>query len=157
MATKNSRGIRWGLFAVAVLLVGVTSVWALSLPGMGKYQKATVVNGVVTIPVAKVSDGEAHFYRFTDGGKDIGFFIVKGSDGALHTAFDACDVCYKEKKGYVRQGDAMICKNCNRQFATNRIGPHAVGGCNPSYLPSTTSGGSVVIKAADLQAGARYF
>ena len=38
------------------------------------------VNGAVTVPVATVSDGKAHFYRFDDGGKEISFFVVKGSD-----------------------------------------------------------------------------
>ena len=157
MTSKNSKQIRWGVVVIVALLVGVTSVFAFSLPGMGKYQKAKAVNGVVIIPVAKVSDGAGHFYRFTDNGKEIGFFIIKGSDGAFHTAFDSCDVCFKEKKGYFQQGDFMVCKNCNQRFASNRIGPHAVGGCNPSYLASATFGSNVVINAADLQAGAKYF
>ncbi len=157
MSSINSKQIKWGVVSLVALLVGVTSVFAFNLPGMGKYQKTKAVNGVVTIPAAKVSDGAAHFYKFTDNGKEIGFFIVKGADGALHTAFDSCDVCYKEKKGYVQQGDSMVCKNCNQRFATTKIGPHAVGGCNPSYLPSTSGGGNVVIKSSDLQAGAKYF
>lgn len=157
MSSINSKQIKRGVVVVAALLVAVTSVFAFSLPGMGKYQKVKAANGVVTIPAAKVSDGTAHFYKFTDNGKEIGFFIVKGGDGALHTAFDSCDVCYKEKKGYVQQGDSMVCKNCNQRFATTKIGPHAVGGCNPSYLPSASAGGNVVIKATDLQAGAKYF
>gem|GEM_PF-3703360 len=48
-------------------------------------------------------------------------------------------------------------KQCNRKFDKNRIGPHAVGGCNPSYLPSRQAGGNVIISVADLKAGARYF
>ncbi len=157
MASNNSKQIRWGGIVIVALLVGVTSVFAFSLPGMGKYQKVKVVNGAVSIPVAKVSDGEAHFYKFSDGGKDIGFFIIKGADGALHTAFDSCDVCFREKKGYFQQGDFMVCKNCGKSFATTRIGPHAVGGCNPSYLASSTDGGNVVIRSTDLQSGAKYF
>lgn len=157
MKSSNSKRIVWVAAIVGALLVAVVSAFALTIPGMGKYQKAKVVNGVVTIPVAKVSDGAAHFYRFADGGKDIGFFIIKGTDGALHTAFDSCDVCFREKKGYFQQGDFMVCKNCNQRFATTRIGPHAIGGCNPSYLPSTTDGSNVVFRAVDLQAGAKYF
>lgn len=157
MKSTQSKRVVWVAVIIGTLLLGAAGVFAFNLPGMGKYQKVKVVSGVVTIPVAKVSDGEAHFYRFTDGGKEIGFFIIKGADGALHTAFDSCDVCFKEKKGYVQQGDFMVCKNCNQRFATTRIGPHAVGGCNPSYLVSSTEGNNVVIRAADLQAGARYF
>ncbi len=157
MKSSKSKRIVWVAAIVGALLVVVVSAFALNIPGMGKYQKAKVVNGVVTIPVAKVTDGAAHFYKFTDGGKDIGFFIIKGADGALHTAFDSCDVCFREKKGYFQQGDFMVCKNCGKSFATTRIGPHAVGGCNPSYLASSTDGGNIVIRLSDLQSGAKYF
>ncbi|WP_243371977.1 DUF2318 domain-containing protein [Geotalea sp. SG265] len=150
-------GLRLGIFTGLLILVGVATVFALNIPGFSKVEKVKAVNGVVSIPVAKVSDGEAHFYRIKEGGKDIGFFIVKGADGALHTAFDSCDVCYKAKKGYEQKGDFMVCKNCNQRFAIAKIGPHAVGGCNPSYLPSTIQGGSVIIKSGDLQSGAKYF
>ncbi|MSM38125.1 MAG: DUF2318 domain-containing protein [Geobacter sp.] len=131
--------------------------YALNLPGFGKYQKVTPVNGMVSIPVAKVNDGKAHFYAINEGGKEVAFFLVKAADGSLKTAFDACDVCYKEKKGYEQNGDAMVCKNCKMKFATSKIGPHAVGGCNPSYLPSRPAGANIVISVADLRAGARYF
>lgn len=157
MKSTESKRVVWVAVIVGALLIGAASVFAFNLPGMGKYQKVKVANGVVAIPVAKVSDGAAHFYKFSEGGKEIGFFIIKGADGALHTAFDSCDVCFREKKGYVQQGDFMVCKNCNQRFATTRIGPHAVGGCNPSYLASSTDGNNVVIRATDLQAGARYF
>ena len=149
--------LKWALLTVVALLVGVGAVFALNIPGLGKGEKIKPVNGAVTIPIAKVSDGEAHFFRYDDGGKDIGFFVVKGSDGVLHTAFDACDVCFREKKGYVQQGEFMICKNCNRKFAVVRIGPHAIGGCNPSYLPAQQSGSNVVISVNDLRSGTRFF
>ncbi len=157
MKSTKSKRVVWVAVIVGALLIGAVSVFALNIPGMGKYQKVKVVNGAVSIPVAKVSDGTAHFYKFTDGGKDIGFFIVKGADGALHTAFDSCDVCFREKKGYFQQGDFMVCKNCNQRFATTRIGPHAVGGCNPSYLAASSDGSNIVIRVSDLQAGTRYF
>ncbi len=145
------------IVASMVLALGAGAASALTLPGFGKCEKVKAVNGVVTIPAAKVNDGKAHFYRFSDGGKEISFFLVKGSDGSVKSAFDACDVCYKEKKGYDQQGNSMICKNCNRKFAIDRIGPHAIGGCNPSYLPHREAGGNIVISVADLKGGARFF
>lgn len=142
---------------VGALLVAVVSAFALNIPGLGKFQSVKAVNGSVTIPLAKVSDGKAHYYHFEDGGKKIAFVVVKGSDGAYRTAFDACDSCFREKKGYEQKGSVLVCKNCNRQFAIDRIGPHEVGGCNPSYLPSKASAKSITFSAADLKAGARYF
>ena len=149
--------IKWSVLTVAALLLGVGAVFAFNIPGMGKCEKVKPVNGAITISLAKVSDGQAHYYRIADGGKEIDFFVVKGSDGALHSAFDACDVCFQEKKGYVQQGDFMICKNCNKKFAIVRIGPHTIGGCNPSYLPHKQSAGNIVISIKELKTGARFF
>jgi uncharacterized membrane protein len=149
--------VKWTLLVAVALLVVIGAVFAPNIPGLGKSEKVKPVNGEVTIPVAKVSDGQAHFYRIEDGGKEIRFFVVKGSDGAFHTAFDACDVCFREKKGYFQQGEFMICKECNKKFAIVRIGPHAIGGCNPSYLPAQQSADNIVISVNDLKAGSRFF
>lgn len=149
--------IKFAVLPGIALMIAAGAVFAFTLPGMSKVEKVKAVNGAVTIPLSKVSDGKAHFYKFADGGKDIGVFVVKAPDGSVKTAFDACDVCYREKKGYFQEGDFMVCRNCNKRFATVRIGPHAVGGCNPSYLPHQQVTGNVVIREDDIKAGARYF
>jgi uncharacterized membrane protein len=151
---KRTKQVVMAGFVTVALLIGTVSVFAFSL---GKYEKVKVSNGVVTIPVAKLSDGKARFYKLEDGGKEITFFAVKAQDGTVRTAFDACDSCYKSRKGYEQQGDKMNCKNCNQKFAINRLGPNATGGCNPGYLPVQMNGGNAVIKVTDLQAGAKYF
>ena len=141
---------------VITLLIALTAGSAAAILGMGKYEKVKAVNGVVSIPLAKMS-AKARHYKFESGGKEIAFFVVKAGDGSIRSAFDACDVCYQEKKGYEQQGDAMLCRNCNKKFAVNRIGPHETGGCNPSSLAHTEANGSVMIRVEDLQAGARLF
>lgn len=154
MKTDHTKQVVWAVMAVVVLLAASVSVFAFSL---GKYEKVAVSSGVVTIPVAKLADGKAHFYKFDDGAKEIAFFAVKAADGSVKTAFDACDACYKSKKGYEQQGDKMNCKNCNQKFAINRLGPNATGGCNPGFLPHQLSGNTISIKADDLKNGAKYF
>ena len=139
---------------LVILCAAVVSVSAFSL---GKYEKVRASNGVVTIPAAKLADNKARFYKLADGGKEIAFFAVKSADGSIKTAFDACDACYKSKKGYVQQGDRMNCTNCNQKFAIGRLGPNATGGCNPGYLPHQLNGGVITIKTADLKGGAGYF
>lgn len=149
--------VRWSMVVALVLALGVGAVSALNIPGFGKYEKVKAINGAVVLPAAKVGDGKAHFYKYSEGGKETGFFVVKGEDGSIRTAFDACDVCFKEKKGYDQQGEYMVCKNCNKKFAISQIGPHATGGCNPSYLPHRQAGGNIVISVEDLKSGARFF
>jgi uncharacterized membrane protein len=154
MATNRTKQIIVTGIIMMALLVGAASVFAFSL---GKYEKVKAANGVVTLPVDTLNDGKAHFYKFEDGGKEISFFAAKAADGSVKTAFDACDSCYKSKKGYEQQGDKMNCKNCNQKFAINRLGPNATGGCNPGYLPHQQSGKAITISVSDLKGGARYF
>jgi uncharacterized membrane protein len=154
MTTKSMKLFFRSTIIVMTVMISTASVFAFTL---GKYEKVKANGSVVTIPTAKVSDGKAHFYKYDDGGKEIAFFVVKAADGSLKTAFDACDACYRDKKGYEQQGDKMNCKNCNQKFAVNRLGPNASGGCNPGYLPHQLNGSSISIQTTDLKAGAKYF
>jgi uncharacterized membrane protein len=154
MATIRKKQVVWAGVITAALLVGAITVFAFSL---GKYEKVKASNGTVTVPIAKLADNKAHFYKIEDNGKEIAFFAVKASDGSYKTAFDACDACYRAKKGYEQQGDKLNCKNCNQKFAINRLGPNATGGCNPGYLPLQLNNSIISIKESDLKDGARYF
>ena len=154
MKTMKSKKAVWAAGIFGALLISAATVFAFSL---GKYESVKVGNGVVALPIAKLADGKAHFYKIEDSGKEIVFFAAKSADGSYKVAFDACDACFKSRKGYEQQGDKMNCKNCNQKFAINRLGPNATGGCNPGYLPSQINGNNIVIKVADIQNGARYF
>ncbi len=129
---------------------------AFTIPGMNRAEAVKVVNNTVVIP-AKNIDSKARFFILKDSGKEIKFFAVKGSNGAIRVAFDACDACYRDKKGYEQNETRMICRNCNMKFPIDRLGPNATGGCNPGYLPHRLEGNNIVISASDLKAGARYF
>ncbi len=157
MGNKSGKSMRWVLAACALVLLAAAAAFAFSIPGLGSHEKVRSVNGAITIPITGVSDGEARFFRYPDGGKELKFFVVKGKDGGIRVAFDACDVCFREKKGYAQQGGTMVCKNCNMKFAIVRLGPHAVGGCNPSYLPHKQEAGNLIITVRDLQSGSRLF
>jgi uncharacterized membrane protein len=143
--------------ATGAVLIGALTAITIAGCSVGKYEQVKVEGGAVNIPVGKLSDGKAKFYKMTHNGKEIVFFAVKTADGNYRTAFDACDSCYKDKKGYEQQGDVMNCTNCNQKFAIDRLGPNATGGCNPGYLPNTVTSNSVTISASDLAAGAKYF
>lgn len=152
---KNGK-IRLAVIVTAVIAVLAGGVFALNIPGFGRHEKVKAQNGAVSVPLSAVADGKAHFYRYADGGKNLDFFLVKASDGSVRTAFDACDVCFREKKGYEQQGDVMICKNCNKKFPIVRIGLEE-GGCNPAPVKAKLAGGNIVIAVEDLKAGARFF
>ena len=121
-----------------------------------KYQFVSPQDGVVSIPIADVSDGNAHYYNYVQEGRDIRFFLMQSEDGVVRAAFDACDVCFREKKGYSQDSDYMVCNNCGQRFHSSRIN-EVRGGCNPSPLTRSYDDETVRIRVADIMAGREYF
>jgi len=118
----------------------------------------TADNSNVKIPLAELS-AQAKWYEYAAGGTTVRFFAVEASDGSIKTAFDACDVCYKSKKGYRQEGTNMVCNNCGNKYPIDGLGTknRAGGGCWPSFLPSKIVGNELVIAKADLEKGKVIF
>ena len=94
----------------------------------------------------------------TAGGATVPFFAVRDASGRVHVALDACQACAVAKKGYVQAGDAMKCRNCGMTFPVAQITEMGDrGGCHPILLPATASGDAIVVEAADVAAGAKWF
>jgi uncharacterized membrane protein len=111
----------------------------------------------IAYPEKTFDNGKAHFFSYkTNDGVTIRYFIMKSSDGVIRAAFDACDVCWPENKGYTQQGDFMVCNNCGRRFPSIRIN-EVRGGCNPAPLKRKIEQGNVVIRVTDLLQGKTYF
>jgi len=146
---------QFAMVIAVVLTIGMASN-AYALFGFGKYTAVEAKNGVVTIPVADVNDGKAHYYSYENGNSVVKFFILKSNDGVIRAAFDACDVCFREKKGYDQDGDFMVCNNCGMRFHSSRIN-EVKGGCNPSPLKRVYDDKVVTIKARDIMSGRGYF
>ncbi len=149
------------LVAVVICLVIVAGL-AYAYIGGGSSdgrQSAKVVSadqGRVSIPLAQVSDGKAHFFTIRSDGTDVRFFVVKSSDGVVRAAFDTCDVCYRYNQGYRQEGDFMVCNACNMRFRSDQVN-EVKGGCNPAPLERTIVGSNLVIAVADIGQGAWYF
>jgi uncharacterized membrane protein len=106
---------------------------------------------VVQIPTSDITTN-AKWYQYDSDGVEIRFFAVRSNDNEIHVAFDACDVCYDAKKGYVQDGIKMVCNNCGKSFPIKAIGTENIaGGCWPSYLPMTIEDDYVIIEIADLE------
>jgi hypothetical protein len=115
----------------------------------------TAEDGLVRLAVNDISP-TARFYTYQASGKTVRFFVLKSSDGVIRAALDACDVCFAAKKGYHQEGDLMVCNNCGNRFPSVSIN-EVQGGCNPVPLLREVQGNSLIIKAADLAAGVKYF
>ena len=90
-----------------------------------------------------INDGKAHHYQVkASDGTLVTFFVLQSMDGVIRAAVDACDVCYRSGKGYVQEGQNMVCQNCGRRFAAYRIN-EVKGGCNPAPLERRIEGDSL--------------
>ena len=122
----------------------------------GRVTPVEVQGDEVRLALADLSDGQAHYYSVQVGGKTVPFFVLKGSDGKIRAALDACVVCYGAKKGYRKDEDVMVFNNCGNRFPSVSIN-EITGGCNPVPLERQEQDGSLIISAAELAAGAEYF
>jgi uncharacterized membrane protein len=144
------------LIVLSLLVTASALVGWLGISGTGGATNVAASAGKVSIPIADLNDGKAHFYNYKGQTGKITFFVITEKDGTLRAAFDACDVCYLEKKGYEQKGEQMICRNCNQAFPVAKIGTVS-GGCNPSPLKVTLVGSTLEIAVIDLESGAHYF
>jgi len=116
-----------------------------------------ITTNQITYPEKAFANGKArHFIYKTNDGVVIRYLILKSSDGVIRAAFDACDVCWPENKGYSQKDDFMVCNNCGKRFPSTRIN-EVSGGCNPAPLNRKLENGSVIIQATDILQGKRYF
>ena len=159
---QPKRGVSLHVLLAGIALVAVVAVAAIVVMNRSGAETTVAAAPVaaggadVTIPVADLADGQAKYYSYNAGGVDVKYFVMKSSDGEYRAAFDACDVCYANKKGYTQQGGVMVCNNCGQQFDSTQIN-ELRGGCNPSPVERSVDGQNLVLKTADLQAGVKYF
>jgi uncharacterized membrane protein len=155
----NYRGLFVLAAVTAAMAITVTASFA-AVSGWNFTVPATdvkPVNGVFEFPEALFQDGKARHFQFQKSPSEwIRFFVVKSTDGVIRAAFDACEKCWRAKKGYVQEGDQMVCINCGLKFRTDKVNV-VTGGCNPSALKRTVAGGKVVITVQDVLNGLHYF
>jgi len=111
----------------------------------------------VSLPVSAFADGRARFYSYvTATGRETRFFVIRSPDGVVRTAFDACDDCFRQRRGFRQVGDHLFCNACRRTVLSQHVNV-LKGGCNPAPLERTVGGDYVIVQAAALEKGASYF
>ncbi len=161
--TSKTVKLCFGLLLVVLAAAGVYSYF-YHIPGgealaaaPAQEAKMGAAASAVTYPVTTFADGKAHQFKYkTSDGQTIRYFVLKSSDGVVRAAFDACDVCWPQNKGYYQDGDFMVCKNCGRRFQSTKVNV-ITGGCNPSALERTIQDGKVVIQVKHIEDGKRFF
>jgi len=141
----------------ALIAIGIL-FGAILFPGCSSTVNRSKANSVnfeqINITIPEITE-TATFYKYESQDKTVSFFAVKSFGGKIKVAFNACDVCYPEKKGYRQEGNYMVCNYCGLKFSINEIGTEnkVGGGCWPSYLPFQVRGNNIVIEKSALEDG----
>lgn len=121
-----------------------------------RYTPVAAQNGEVKVQLSTLQGSAASYFVYNAGGKDIKFFMLRASDGTVRLALDACTACNHAKLGYRQNGEAMVCNNCGMSFRSTDVGTIS-GGCSPIPLRNSQDGTTLIVKAKDLEEGAKYF
>jgi uncharacterized membrane protein len=108
-----------------------------------------VLDESIVIPLERINDGNLHrfLYRSPDG-IAVRYIVIKKSENAYGVGLDACDIC--GPSGYYQRKNQVVCKLCDVVMNIATIG--FPGGCNPVPLRFRIVRGTMVIRAADLDA-----
>jgi high-affinity iron transporter len=138
---------------IFIALITAEFVYAKSVSNPSPATEVAFENGRVSIPLARVSDGDLHRYQAKENGTEIRFWLYQKPDGKIATVFDACEIC--GAVGFYKSGNVVVCKNCAAPINPQSVG--TAGGCNPVPLKSTQTADAVVIQEADIATGGRMF
>ena len=136
-----------------IVLVTAEFIYAKSVNALSPATAISFTNGTVTIPLAKVSDGDLHRFAARENGTEVRFLLYRKPDGKVVAVFDACEIC--GPVGFFKGPNGLVCKNCASPINSQSVG--TPGGCNPVPLHSTSSGDGVVIEEADIAARVKLF
>lgn len=136
-----------------IAMVTAEFVYAKSQSALSPATEVTFVNGQVSIPLSRVSDGDLHRFEAKEKGTEVRFFLYQKPDGKIATVFDACQIC--GPVGFYKSGNGVVCKNCAAPINPQSVG--TAGGCNPIPLKATQTADSIIIQEADIAAGAGVF
>lgn len=158
LAARRARDLALACVALLGLGLGYQETWASRPPTLSAAETVTPdAEGNVVIPIAPVADGNLHRYAYvTSDGHRVRFFLINRYDRShvrMGVVLDSCMIC--GDKGYIQDGNEIICIACNVHVFRPSIGK--AGGCNPIPLEHEATDDAIVIRAADLERGARYF
>ncbi len=152
----------YAVLAIAVAAVVLVASAAFLVNSNQNPGPATVLNPTarhvgsenmtaVSIPLADISQ-TATWYEYNMSGATLRFFVVKDSDGIVHSAFDECWMCFAVREGYHQNGSSMIENCCDMPFPISQITEQGCSGdgCCPIWLKSVVVGDSLMIMKKDL-------
>ena len=151
---RDCRRWSWSLCVcgfMAIFIVIVLHYYDTKPPAEVQPEPYELNDGIISIELAKVSDGHLHKFSYVTPNKyDVRFLVVKKPAGAAYgIGLDACDIC--GIAGYYERGDdEVICRRCDVVMNKNTIG--FKGGCNPVPFEYEIRAGKIFIDVKALEA-----
>ena len=163
---RKQKIIFFSVVAVVLIVLAAALIYVYTrkepVSDPNKYPQSQLdpTNQQVSIPLSELADQNVHAYIYKYGSKQIKYFVMNGSsDHKAHACLNACVKHYKEGLGFEPAGDNLQCRSQLCSYPISDIGTGKVlyCGCGPFSLPFNLTSEHVIIKASDLQAGAKYF
>ena len=136
-----------------ILMVTAEFIYAKSVSALSPATEVTFRDGQVSIPLTQVADGDLHRFAARENGTEVRFWLYRKPDGKVATVFDACEIC--GPVGFYKGPNGVVCKNCAAPINGQSVG--MTGGCNPIPLRAEQTADAVIIREADVAAGAHIF
>lgn len=145
--------LAYGAAFLFIVMFSAEYVYSRSIASLTPATLLTAHNGLVSVPVSQIENGNLHRYQVITPGGPVRFFALRKPNGQLALAFDACQIC--GGKGYYENGQMLFCRNCDAPVNTSTIGIY--GGCNPIPLQYQVLGNQVLIRVGVLSGEAPLF
>jgi len=112
---------------------------------------------LVRVSLDDLGQKRGSYFTYTaSGDRKVDFIVYRESTGTFRAVLDACRKCYRWRRGYVINGDHVVCRKCGEHYELDNLAGGR-GSCIPIPLTSSREGNSIVIPVTELEAGARYF
>ncbi|HUK47772.1 MAG TPA: Fe-S-containing protein [Terriglobales bacterium] len=138
---------------IFIVLVTAEFIYAKNVNALSPATEVSFTNGVLSIPLGQMEDGDLHRFQAREDGTEVRFLLYKKPDGKVVAVFDACEIC--GPVGFYKGPNGLICKNCASPITSQSVG--SPGGCNPIPLQSSVNGNDIVIHESDVAARAKLF
>lgn len=135
-------------YVLAGLSVTVLRAYNERGPVLSPAEPVVAEGAEIAVPLERINDGHLHRFAYSaSDGTEVRFIVIKKNAFAYGVGLDACLIC--GASGYAERDGKVVCTLCDVVMNTATIGFR--GGCNPIPLAHTVAGGSLVVRAADLE------